>query len=209
MCLKQPELVPLIANVPFLLAPLVPRQPTPDLWIRIVHKVYNLSLYFSTWPPFGKNFLWRNGRSCNRDLPHRVVAQDSTFCVLSGQNPKEEQLFFLKPSLRAHAGFPQIQLSLFLNYKFWEEHMVKVFLEIQWELKHHPPKMKMLSGLSVVQRDLHLYFFLFFHFFISDKFSFFSYLSTLTFNPLFCSTSGIQCLRRGAGSDEIEMKTKL
>ena len=74
MCLKQPELVPLIANVPFLLAPLVPRQPTPDLWIRIVHKVYNLSLYFSTWPPFGKNFLWRKRRSCNRDLPHPVVA---------------------------------------------------------------------------------------------------------------------------------------
>ena len=96
MCLKQPELVPLIANVPFLLAPLVPRQPTPDLWIRIVHKVYNLSLYFSTWSPFGRDFLWRNGRSCNRDLPHRVVAQDSTFCVLSGQNPKEEQLFFLE-----------------------------------------------------------------------------------------------------------------
>ena len=141
MCLKQPELVPLIANVPFLLTPLVPRQSTPDLWVRIVQKVYNLSLYFSTWSPFGRDFLWRNGRSCNRDLPHRVVAQDSTFCVLSGQNPKEEQLFFLKPSLRAHAGFPQIQLSLFQRFSF-QTHVLGVCNVLQYMggLKRNPPE---------------------------------------------------------------------
>ena len=141
MCLKQPKLVPLIANVPFLLTPVDPRQSTPDLWIRIVQKVYNLSIYFSTWPPFGRDFLWRNEGSSNRDLPHRVVAQDSTFCVLSAQNPKEEQLFFLKPSLRAHAGFPQIQVSLLRRFSF-QTHVLRVYKILQYMdgLKWNPPK---------------------------------------------------------------------